>query len=485
MTVASSTSERVIDGSAVDDSPRDRESGIVGVAGGNPIAGSSNVGNPIGAGLIAEGRVERSFLGAEPLDTEPVNTMTAAAMTAEAMTAIAMSSNEVSVSRESVDRNSVYRGIVDQQPVDREASSVASAVQSGTNRDDDIDIAVGPTGEAAASNGDEGIIEVADDEIETADPALSGSMRPSAHTLPSPASSIAPPTSGPYASFGVTRSRPPAPPSSRPRMPMPSLSGLSLPRPLPPTGAAASNRPSGMDPWALANKTLELAHANARIGELEELVAYRDARILELEENLARTRRKLEDLEQRSRPVTLSASPAAPIAAEGGRASSANEPAPQNPVVMEGRVAALVPAGDVLGPSNSGRSDSGVDVLGVDVLGVDVLGLSVEVDDGHDDPDNDGEDYGAERDSGFGLGEGTAIARDGSEDDLQQISGIGPRFEAALRKHGITRLSQIAAWSESDVRQVAKALKIPKSRIVKGRWVEVAREVIGTRAASE
>jgi predicted flap endonuclease-1-like 5' DNA nuclease len=73
----------------------------------------------------------------------------------------------------------------------------------------------------------------------------------------------------------------------------------------------------------------------------------------------------------------------------------------------------------------------------------------------------------------------------GSDDDLQQISGIGPRFEAALRKHGITRLSQIAAWSDADVRQVAKALKIPKSRIVKGRWVEVAREVIGTRAASE
>ena len=70
-------------------------------------------------------------------------------------------------------------------------------------------------------------------------------------------------------------------------------------------------------------------------------------------------------------------------------------------------------------------------------------------------------------------------------EDLQRIAGIGPRFEAALRKQGITRLSQIAAWSEADVRVVAKALKIPKSRIVKGRWVEVAREVIGTRAASE
>lgn len=62
-------------------------------------------------------------------------------------------------------------------------------------------------------------------------------------------------------------------------------------------------------------------------------------------------------------------------------------------------------------------------------------------------------------------------------DDLQRIAGIGPRFEAALRKQGITRVSQIAAWSEADIRQAAKALKIPKSRIVKGRWVETAREL--------
>jgi predicted flap endonuclease-1-like 5' DNA nuclease len=72
-----------------------------------------------------------------------------------------------------------------------------------------------------------------------------------------------------------------------------------------------------------------------------------------------------------------------------------------------------------------------------------------------------------------------------SAGDLRSIAGIGPRFEAALRKQGITRLEQIAAWSEDDVRQVAKALKIPKSRIVKGRWIESAREAIGTRAASE
>jgi predicted flap endonuclease-1-like 5' DNA nuclease len=82
----------------------------------------------------------------------------------------------------------------------------------------------------------------------------------------------------------------------------------------------------------------------------------------------------------------------------------------------------------------------------------------------------------------------TAFPSDGDEptgEELRQISGIGPRFQAALRKQGITRLSQIAAWSDADVRQVAKALRIPKSRIVKGRWIESAREAIGSRAASE
>jgi NADH-quinone oxidoreductase subunit E len=62
-------------------------------------------------------------------------------------------------------------------------------------------------------------------------------------------------------------------------------------------------------------------------------------------------------------------------------------------------------------------------------------------------------------------------------EDLQRIAGIGPRFEAALRKQGITRVSQIAAWSDADLRQAAKALKIPKSRIIKGRWIETAREL--------
>jgi predicted flap endonuclease-1-like 5' DNA nuclease len=287
-------------------------------------------------------------------------------------------------------------------------------------------------------------IEVSDDEIEAADPSLSRASLPP------------PPPSG-----GMMRSRPPAPPSSRPRLS--GSSSLPPPRHL----VNGSSRPPGVDPWLLANKTLELSHAQARIAELEEQVAFRDARILELEENLARTRRKLEDVESRSRPGAAVIAPTA----SAGTSSTFASPAPavgqpERPMVTETRPVAVVPSptpreGDVRANAIAAADDDDEDESDV-TFGTDDAG-----------------------DSRFGREGASAVMHGGSDDNLQQISGIGPRFEAALRKHGITRLSQIAAWSDADVRQVAKALKIPKSRIVKGRWVEVAREVIGTRAASE
>jgi predicted flap endonuclease-1-like 5' DNA nuclease/uncharacterized coiled-coil protein SlyX len=312
-----------------------------------------------------------------------------------------------SVDRSPVERSPVDRQLMDRQHVEREASPVASAVQSGPNRDEDIDITTDDGLEhserAKVTSLDDVTIEIADDEIETAE-------------------AVAP--------VSAMRSRPPAPPSSRPRPRMPSISGLPPPR---------SSRPIGIDPWALANKTLELSRANARLVELEELVAFRDAHIVELEANLAVARRKLEDLELRLSELRLKDERSA----------------------VSGTRPAVLPASVV-----DGRGDMASD------------------------GDNDGDEPADDADRDSEVGTGSAVARDASkddasEDDLQQISGIGPRFEAALRRQGITRLSQIAAWSDADVRQVAKALKIPKSRIVKGRWVEVAREVMGTRAASE
>ncbi len=341
---------------------------------------------------------------------------------------------------DAVARGAVARGAVDRVAVptaEREASPVASAMQLGKDQDDEIEIttdgAEHPLSLHAA--GDEDAIEVSDEEIESADPAVARATQPS-----------------PSSSFDVARSRPPIRPSLRPRSP----SNLPLPPPrsgsLPPSGR-------GVDPWLLANKTLELAHANARITELEEHVAFRDARILELEENLASARRKLGES---SREPSTAARNTFAGNSLGGNAPEVRAAA----VVTETRAAVTLPSGPLRLESGAPRELNAEDEAEGD-----------DFEDGERDSDFDA-------DLRVGTSEGS-FASGGTEEDLQQISGIGPRYEAALRKQGITRLSQIAAWSDADVRQVAKALKIPKSRIVKGRWVEVAREVIGSRAASE
>jgi predicted flap endonuclease-1-like 5' DNA nuclease/uncharacterized coiled-coil protein SlyX len=412
MTAASSMNERALDDSVGDDSTRSRASGIVDVLDG--------------------GVVERSPVDRSPAERGPDE-------------------------RSPVERSPVDRQPVDRQQVAREASPVASAVESGTNRDEDIEITTEHGDHAKTSGVDDDTIEVSDDEIETAEPST---YRPS---MPSLSSYELHSSNG--SSPPLLRSRPPARPSSRPRPP----SGSSLPPP-------RSSRPSGFDPWALANRTLELSHANARISELEELVAFRDARISELEDDLLKARRKVEDLEQRLFQRRAADEPSRASAVSVGDTLPAIDvdigAETEVPVITETRPAmglrvsdadgSRVPLPEGVVRKNAGRSAARV---AGDVAGE----LAADVD----------------RDSGALTVGGAPIVRGASEDDLQQISGIGPRFEAALRKQGITRLSQIAAWSEADVRQVAKALKIPKSRIVKGRWVEVAREVIGTRSASE
>jgi predicted flap endonuclease-1-like 5' DNA nuclease len=372
-------------------------------------------------------------------------------------------------------------GIVD--VAEREASLVASAVDIGMKRDDEFDIdtddaaanaaaalkatpgepsaaptlappTLAPPTLAPGAAADETVIEVSDEEIECTEVERGGAQGPVPRgTLPSPAPSAA-----------VMRSRPPAPPSVRPRSPASSQKAwLPPPRHLssaPPSVGPVSSRPTGVDPWVLANRTLELSRANARVAELVEQIAYRDARVAELEDDLGRLRRKLEALEAQPAP----ARPRGEAWPLDGGPEGRHEP--EAPVVTETRAA----HGAERGALGAERGALGAE-----------RGAAPSLDDESDVDDADDVSAEAERDSDFGV----RTVPTGSEEDLQQISGIGPRFEAALRKHGVTRLSQIAAWSDADVRQVAKALRIPKSRIVKGRWVEVAREVIGTRAASE
>lgn len=332
---------------------------------------------------------------------------------------------------------------------EREASLVASAMQLGKDPDAEIEITTDDAEHPGVTNApaDDEAIEVSDDEIETADPNVARA------TQPSPSSALGAPSSS-----SLGRSRPPVRPSLRPRAPS------SMPLPPPRSGSLPPSGRTGVDPWLLANKTLELSHARARIAELEELVAFREARIIELEENLAKARRKLGELPLQS-PVQ-SPLGATPQRTEGRAAETrASEEAPQ---ITETRPA-VNPTAEVSLPA-AGAAPGGAPRI----RDIDAANEAVE-----------GEDDDAERDSTFDADDELPSEASGTAEDLRQITGIGPRYEAALRKQGITRLSQIAAWSEADVRQVAKALKIPKSRIVKGRWVEVAREVIGTRPASE
>jgi len=312
----------------------------------------------------------------------------------------------------------------------------------------------------AEVDADEAVIEVLDAEIETSVSDASGisSVRP---TQPSPGSSGT-------ASSVQPRSRPPVRLPARPRSERASAS--ALPPPQHRSGERASLVPSAPrasarnDPWALANKTLELSHARARIDELEEFLAFRDARILTLEERLERAQQRVEELERRLDPA---------LAAR----QEPRRPAPG--------IADLFDLGSVRPRARPADAMHSMPMPAPVERRSEVPAAELD----GDDEDAEGfldtpEPPSVAPEAPQAAAPRTPLAA-GPDEDLHAITAIGARFEAALRKQGITRLSQIASWSDADVRQVAKALKIPKSRIVKGRWVEAAREAIGLRPASE
>src|SRR5205085_2655727 len=68
-----------------------------------------------------------------------------------------------------------------------------------------------------------------------------------------------------------------------------------------------SQTPSERDPWLLANKTLELSRANARISTLEDQIAFRDARIMTLEERLDAAQLKIDELEHKLDTLPMAA----------------------------------------------------------------------------------------------------------------------------------------------------------------------------------
>jgi predicted flap endonuclease-1-like 5' DNA nuclease len=251
----------------------------------------------------------------------------------------------------------------------------------------------------------------------------------------------------------VMRHRPPPPPSMRPRSASTparaqsqrpagawSVKGSQPPRSNQNSSGQNSQPPLAEDPrWLLANRTLELTRAKARCSELEGMLALRDARIAALEQELQQALARSADV-------------------GGGRAaqpvlSSARQPQAATNAAPPGSAPQEPPA------TFSSQEDQAP--------------LSV-----------DSQWPSADEDAGTGNGAAVASndgdAAEGSE-ELGRISGIGPVLAKTLRAQGVTRLAQIAAWSEDDIRRIAKAIKVPKSRISRGRWVQKAREALGRR----
>jgi predicted flap endonuclease-1-like 5' DNA nuclease len=66
-------------------------------------------------------------------------------------------------------------------------------------------------------------------------------------------------------------------------------------------------------------------------------------------------------------------------------------------------------------------------------------------------------------------------------DDLKLVSGIGPGFERALHAVGVTTFEQIAQWSSDDIVRIAAEIRTVPQRILRGRWVERAQEIVAEK----
>lgn len=63
----------------------------------------------------------------------------------------------------------------------------------------------------------------------------------------------------------------------------------------------------------------------------------------------------------------------------------------------------------------------------------------------------------------------------GEHDDLTRIKGLGPKLAATLGELGVTRIEQIAGWSESDIDRIDAQLGRFEGRIRRDSWVEQAK----------
>jgi NADH-quinone oxidoreductase subunit E len=75
---------------------------------------------------------------------------------------------------------------------------------------------------------------------------------------------------------------------------------------------------------------------------------------------------------------------------------------------------------------------------------------------------------------------GIASPRGGTPDDLQQISGVGPKIELTLHRLGIFHFDQIAGWTTEEAQWIDNHLKF-KGRIARDEWIKQARQLASGR----
>ena len=73
----------------------------------------------------------------------------------------------------------------------------------------------------------------------------------------------------------------------------------------------------------------------------------------------------------------------------------------------------------------------------------------------------------------FNTTKGLTAARGGKADDLQRISGIGPKNEGILHNLGFFHFDQIAEWTETQVAWVDDHLRFG-GRIKREEWIKQA-----------
>jgi predicted flap endonuclease-1-like 5' DNA nuclease len=75
--------------------------------------------------------------------------------------------------------------------------------------------------------------------------------------------------------------------------------------------------------------------------------------------------------------------------------------------------------------------------------------------------------------------EAARLSSGNAGDDLKRIRGIGPAFERELKRLGVSKFAQIAAWTPADIESIAKKIKAKPERIRRDNWVARAAELAG------